>query len=86
MDESRDGFSPRIFIVGDPKRSIYSFQNAVVESYLDARESILGLPKDAGADLPKYNYRSLPDLVDGYNRIFTRGEGFFLSGRIRLRY
>lgn len=83
VDESKDEFSPRIFIVGDPKQSIYSFQNAVVESYLDARESILGLPKDSGELISlKYNYRSLPDLVDGYNRIFTRGEGFFLSERI----
>ena len=83
VDESKDEFSPRIFIVGDPKQSIYSFQNAVVESYLDARESILGLPKDPGEQISlKYNYRSLPDLVDGYNRIFTRGEGFFLSERI----
>lgn len=85
VDDANDNFSPRIFIVGDPKQSIYSFQNAVVESYLDARDSILDPQRGSGKKvLLKDNYRSLPGVIDGYNCIFTYGQesNFFLSDRI----
>ncbi|MBN1578810.1 MAG: UvrD-helicase domain-containing protein, partial [Chitinispirillaceae bacterium] len=83
VDDADDGFSPRLFIVGDPKQSIYSFQNAVVESYLDAcdriREKAAGNTYSLNA-----NYRSTEQLVAGYNTIFTGTPGgdFFLTERI----
>ena len=58
---------PRLYIVGDPKQSIYSFQGADVRTYLQARRDIV----DCGG---RYyglvrNFRSHPDLVAGYNEI-----------------
>jgi len=62
----------RIFIVGDPKQSIYAFQGADVGSYEIAKEAILR----KGGKLYGLinNYRSLPDVIHGYNRILARQE------------
>ncbi len=67
-DCAKDG--PRIFIVGDPKQSIYSFQGADVQSYLQAKKVIV---EHRGiAYSLETNYRSLPEMIDGYNSILGR--------------
>ena len=64
----KDG--PRIFIVGDPKQSIYAFQGADVRSYLDAKNTILA--NDGKIYTLTENYRSLSETIDGYNAVFAK--------------
>lgn len=63
-----------IYLVGDPKQSIYSFRNANLDLYFLAE-------KDMGID-SKYrldtNYRSSPRLVRAFNRLFEDGRWLFL--------
>ncbi len=57
----------RIYIVGDPKQSIYSFQGADINSYIKAKEAVTahnGLVYSL-----RNNFRSLPETIDGYNSI-----------------
>ncbi|MBN2189117.1 MAG: UvrD-helicase domain-containing protein [Chitinispirillaceae bacterium] len=61
---------PRLFIVGDPKQSIYAFQGADVQSYLDAKSAIEGQGGKAYGLVN--NFRSLPEIIDGYNTVFGR--------------
>lgn len=60
----------RLFIVGDPKQSIYAFQGADVNSYLAAKRAVVG----QGGHLYYLdkNYRSLPQTIAGYNEILGR--------------
>jgi|WetSurMetagenome_2_1015567.scaffolds.fasta_scaffold00057_24 exodeoxyribonuclease V beta subunit len=65
---------PRLFIVGDPKQSIFSFQGADVTSYLRAKRVI----SEKGGRLYSLetNYRSLPETIDGCNAILgNTGDG-----------
>lgn len=55
-----------LFVVGDPKQSIYRFRRASIETYLDA-----------GAHLGRHvslttNFRSVPPVLDWVNRVFGR--------------
>jgi exodeoxyribonuclease V beta subunit len=60
----------KMYIVGDPKQSIYSFQNADIESYIAAKEIIAKLGGAVYCLID--NYRSLPEMVNGYNAILCR--------------
>ncbi len=66
-----DGYSQTVFLVGDPKQSIYAFRQARVERFLSTlRSNRLG-------DLPltvlhlTANFRSRPALVESFNEDFT---------------
>lgn len=59
--------APRIYLVGDPKQSIYRFRYADIYTYFEALHS---LGEDALATLDT-NYRSHRDLVDALNRFFS---------------
>jgi exodeoxyribonuclease V beta subunit len=80
------GTSAKMFIVGDPKQSIYSFQNADILSYIAAKDIIVGLGGVTYSLID--NYRSLPEMINGYNAIFSRkntaecdnGDDWFLFG------
>ncbi len=64
---------PALFIVGDPKQSIYWFRGADVFSYLDAKgraEETLTLDR---------NWRSAPALVEAVNVLFRTTEPFLLD-------
>ncbi|MDR2592516.1 MAG: UvrD-helicase domain-containing protein [Chitinispirillales bacterium] len=63
--EDRDG--AKIYIVGDPKQSIYSFQGADINSYLSAKDAITA--QNGSVYSLKNNFRSLPEMIDGYNAI-----------------
>ena len=70
-----DGHSQTVFLVGDPKQSIYLFRQARVERFLHTLETgRLGPHADA---LPlatlhlTANFRSQPALVESFNRSFT---------------
>ncbi len=82
-DDERNVLPPRLFIVGDPKQSIFSFQNAVVDAYLEACEYIKRKGKGCFYTLDK-NYRSSKLLISACNKVFTEASDndFFLSSKI----
>ena len=53
-----------LYIVGDPKQSIYEFRGADIFAYLTAQQGV-----DSGLQLG-YNWRSRPELVHAVNAIF----------------
>ena len=54
----------RLFLVGDPKQSIYRFRGADVEAYTDVRRQLTRV-------IPiVQNFRSQPDILDYVNRQF----------------
>jgi len=68
-----DGDGRTLFVVGDPKQSIYAFRKAEVKLFVDAR---LGLPLEGGGSVGlepvtlDTNFRSRPQLIDWCNRVF----------------
>ncbi|MCP4692842.1 MAG: UvrD-helicase domain-containing protein, partial [Desulfobacterales bacterium] len=68
----------RLFLIGDPKQAIYSFRGADVFAYLDAKNAIERLKKRGKANLYTLdtNWRSTPELIRGFNRLFRREEWF----------
>lgn len=61
-----------VFVVGDPKQSIYAFRGAQLAAYFAAGREI-------GADRRKTlvkNYRSAPELVAAVNCLFARENAF----------
>ncbi|MBJ7310724.1 exodeoxyribonuclease V subunit beta [Rugamonas sp. CCM 8940] len=59
-----------LFLIGDPKQSIYGFRGADIHSYLSARKATEGRHYQLGT-----NYRSTAPLVDAVNRLFLYAEG-----------
>ncbi len=59
----------RLWVIGDPKQSIYGFRGADVNTYYQAR-SIMQL---TGAQFYRLNtnYRSIPALISSFNHFFT---------------
>lgn len=74
-DESQwqifDRLFDRIYIVGDPKQSIYRFRNADIYTYQAAKNTI---DKKETLDT---NWRSDPILIDKLNRFFLTPEPIF---------
>ncbi|MBP2677950.1 MAG: UvrD/REP helicase [Deltaproteobacteria bacterium] len=73
-----DGRPGRLFVVGDPKQSIYGFRRADIQVYRKFRE---GMVAAGGEDVPlARNFRSRPDLLATLNGLFSRvltgGEDF----------
>jgi len=74
-----------LFLIGDPKQSIYGFRGADIHSYLDARAATEGRHYQLGT-----NYRSTRALVEAVNRLFLHAEGEgerpgFAAGAFRFR-
>ncbi len=72
-------FNSSLFIVGDPKQSIYRFRGAEVENFRQVKE--LFLERVASSEGRKYfdlpeerreNYRSLPRIIEFVNAYFRR--------------
>ncbi|MES2741805.1 MAG: exodeoxyribonuclease V subunit beta [Pseudomonadota bacterium] len=59
-----------LFLIGDPKQSIYGFRGADIHSYLSARAATAGRHYQLGT-----NYRSTVALVAAVNRLFLHAEG-----------
>jgi ATP-dependent exoDNAse (exonuclease V) beta subunit len=57
----------KLFVVGDPKQSIYRFRRADVELYEGAREAF-----QARTVLLTTNFRSVPPILDWVNAVFER--------------
>jgi len=61
----------RLFIVGDPKQSIYRFRSADYSAYHSAVERIRG--KDGELHDLVTNFRSVPGIVEPVNQLFAAG-------------
>lgn len=59
-----------LFLIGDPKQSIYGFRGADIHSYLAARRATSGRHYKLDT-----NYRSTRALVAAVNRLFLHAEG-----------
>ena len=57
-----------LYLVGDPKQSIYRFRSADIYTYMRAAEA-LGTRSSAFLDT---NFRSSPKLIDALNALFTK--------------
>ncbi len=74
-----------LFLIGDPKQSIYGFRGADIYSYLAARAAT----EERHYQL-RTNYRSTAALVDAVNHLFLHAEGSaahagFAGGAFRFR-
>ncbi|MGJ8693498.1 MAG: exodeoxyribonuclease V subunit beta [Thalassotalea sp.] len=56
--------SRALFMIGDPKQAIYGFRGGDVFAYLSARQQC------QQQWLMDTNWRSSPNMIDGYNRLF----------------
>ena len=67
-----------LFLVGDPKQSIYSFQGADIATYREACSELDG----AGAlrYVLRENFRSRPEVVEGVNEILLAAPSWFGTG------
>lgn len=59
-----------LFLIGDPKQSIYGFRGADIHSYLAARRATEGRHYMLGT-----NFRSTASLVAAVNQVFLHAEG-----------
>lgn len=65
-----DAVPGRLFVVGDPKQSIYGFRRADIQVYRKFRE---GMVDAGGEDVPlTRNFRSRPDLLATLSGLFSR--------------
>ncbi|MHA4866321.1 exodeoxyribonuclease V subunit beta [Duganella sp. PWIR1] len=74
-----------LFLIGDPKQSIYGFRGADIHSYLSARRATAGRHYQLGT-----NYRSTKAVVDAVNHLFLHAESSaadqgFPRGAFRFR-
>ena len=61
----------RLFLVGDPKQSIYRFRGADIAVYQEVKEKIEALPNGRLLHIQE-NFRSTPGVVDFVNEAFSR--------------
>ncbi|MCC5831570.1 MAG: UvrD-helicase domain-containing protein [Chlamydiales bacterium] len=61
-------FEGPVYLVGDPKQSIYRFRSADLYTYMEAKRA---MGENAHASL-ETNYRSCPQLVEELNELFTK--------------
>ncbi|SIN71281.1 DNA helicase/exodeoxyribonuclease V, beta subunit [Singulisphaera sp. GP187] len=77
VDSDRNNF---VYLIGDPKQSIYGFRGADVKAFLTARARIV---KDQAPATLGDNHRSTPDLIAAYNLILDGAASPpFLEGEI----
>ena len=70
-----------VFLVGDPKQSIYRFRGADVETFLAARDQVA---RSGGETLRlERNFRATPSLVEATNALFAQDAAPFFTGSIR---
>ncbi len=61
----------RIFVVGDPKQSIYRFRGADIAAYQDFTQKILSYPHSKFLSL-NLNFRSRPEVLSPINSLFSK--------------
>jgi exodeoxyribonuclease V beta subunit len=77
-----EGEEGRLFVVGDPKQSIFRVQDADVYTYLEARGYFEEKHSQGKAELYTLdvNYRSTKGLIDACNGFFSRNDWFTIEG------
>jgi len=60
----------KVFVVGDPKQSIYAFRRADIEAYLEVVEKIIKAQNGVECRLTT-NFRSATAIVDAVNGVFS---------------
>ncbi len=60
----------RLFMVGDPKQSIYKFRNADIDTYVAAREAAANRDADHGVKQLSRNFRSSQAVVAAVNELY----------------
>ena len=60
----------RLFMVGDPKQSIYKFRNADIDTYVAARTSAAARDADHGVKQLSRNFRSSQAVVAAVNELY----------------
>ncbi len=68
------GKDSALFMIGDPKQSIYSFRGADIFAYLEAKKDA---PKERTYSLSR-NFRSIPELIEATNVLFGFRENPFI--------
>lgn len=78
LETGGDAARCRLFLIGDPKQAIYAFRGADVFTYLDARRRMKNLAGMGQANCYRLsvNWRSCPQLITAYNRIFSQSDWF----------
>ncbi|BAE81771.1 ATP-dependent dsDNA/ssDNA exodeoxyribonuclease V beta [Chlamydia felis Fe/C-56] len=69
---ANEEFSGSLFLIGDPKQSIYEWRNADLATYLKAKSTF---PKTSQLHLIN-NYRSIPKLMEAVNFLFCKCSPF----------
>ncbi|MEW7847822.1 exodeoxyribonuclease V subunit beta [Massilia aurea] len=69
-----------LFLIGDPKQSIYGFRGADIHSYLSARRATAGRHYQLDT-----NYRSTARLVSAVNGLFSHAEDTHAGAAFRFR-
>ena len=65
----------RLFVIGDPKQAIYGFRGADIAAYYNAKQEMIE-NCDAKYYTLHHNYRSVPNLINGFNQIFSHENWF----------
>lgn len=68
-----------VFFIGDPKQSIYSFRDADIFSYIDAKEAVENI-----YEMEK-NYRSSAAAVEATNEVFDKTDSFGENSPIKYQ-
>ena len=71
--------SPGLYMIGDPKQSIYSFRGADVFAYIKAKRDTL---LQSAAFTMDTNYRSTSAMVDAVNTLFDKENSFVFGDDI----
>ncbi len=74
-----DVASTGLFLIGDPKQSIYAFRGADIYSYLRARHDTAGRHHKLDT-----NFRSTQGVVDAVNHLFAQAEARLPGGAFHL--
>ena len=62
----------KLFVVGDPKQSIYRFRRADIGMYDQVRRLVAGQPEGTGAlEVIRQNFRTTPAVVQWVNNVFA---------------
>ena len=67
----------KLFVVGDPKQSIYRFRRADIQQVVQMREAVRGTNV-----LLQQNFRSLPPVIDWVNHLFDQ----WMQGEAQAAY